>query len=69
MKKLLYSIDPFKFRDLRQVDIFLLSDSAEIKNWLKDKLRDNKYITAPAEEMMKDRIYFITNTKKDLLQR
>lgn len=66
MKEILYSIDTLTSGDIRLADIFLLSDSAEIKNWLKDKLRDKKYSSEFTQEMIRDRIYFISNPRKEL---
>jgi len=51
------------------VDIFLLSDSVEINNWLVEKLKNKKYNREFTASQMKDRIYFISNKKKKEIKR
>lgn len=64
IKHILYSIDTVMYHDLGLVDIFLLSDSVEIKKWLVDKIKNKKYNREFTATQLKDRIYFISNKKK-----
>ena len=69
LKGILFSVDTVTFTDLRLIDIFLLSDSAEIKDWMMDKLRNKRYNRDFTASELSDRVYFVSNTRKKEIKR
>jgi hypothetical protein len=66
--KSLSSIDSVNFSDLGLIDIFLLSESVKVKEWLIQKINDKKFSDNFIFELLNEKLVFLKNEKKQLVK-
>lgn len=66
--KFLSLIDSVDLSDLGLIDIFLLSESVKVKEWLTQKIKGKKFSDNFIFELLNEKLVFLNNEKKQLVK-